>query len=120
GEGSNVQDGSVIHTDPGYKCLIGKNVTVGHMVMLHGCEIGDGSLIGIGSVILNGAKIGKNCIIGAKALVTEGMIVPDGSMVLGSPGKIKKTLSEDEQKMVSFGADHYVKNYKRYKELASY
>ena len=120
GEGSNVQDGSVIHTDPGYKCLIGKNVTVGHMVMLHGCEIGDGSLIGIGSVILNGAKIGKNCIIGAKALVTEGMIVPDGSMVLGSPGKIKKTLSEDEQKMVSFGADHYVKNYKRYKELAAY
>jgi len=120
GEGSNVQDGSVIHTDPGYKCLIGKNVTVGHMAMLHGCEIGDGSLIGIGSVILNGAKIGKNCIIGAKALVTEGMIVPDGSMVLGSPGKIKKTLSEDEQKMVSFGADHYVKNYKRYKELASY
>jgi len=120
GEGSNVQDGSVIHTDPGYKCLIGKNVTVGHMVMLHGCEIGDGSLIGIGSVILNGAKIGKNCIIGAKALVTEGMIVPDGSMVLGSPGKIKKTLSEDEQKMVSFSADHYVKNYKRYKELASY
>jgi len=120
GEGSNVQDGSVIHTDPGYKCLIGKNVTVGHMVMLHGCEIGDGSLIGIGSVILNGAKIGKNCIIGAKALVTEGMIVPDGSMVLGSPGKIKKTLSEDEQKMVSFGANHYVKNYKRYKELASY
>ena len=120
GEGSNVQDGSVIHTDPGYKCLIGKNVTVGHMVMLHGCEIGDGSLIGIGSVILNGAKIGKNCIIGAKALVTEGMIVPDSSMVLGSPGKIKKTLSEDEQKMVSFGADHYVKNYKRYKELASY
>ena len=120
GEGSNVQDGSVIHTDPGYKCLIGKNVTVGHMVMLHGCEIGDGSLIGIGSVILNGAKIGKNCIIGAKALVTEEMIVPDGSMVLGSPGKIKKTLSEDEQKMVSFGADHYVKNYKRYKELASY
>ena len=120
GEGSNVQDGSVIHTDPGYKCLIGKNVTVGHMVMLHGCEIGDGSLIGIGSVILNGAKIGKNCIIGAKALVTEGMIVPDGSMVLGSPGKIKKTLSEDEQTIVSFGADHYVKNYKRYKELASY
>ena len=120
GEGSNVQDGSVIHTDPGYNCLIGKNVTVGHMVMLHGCEIGDGSLIGIGSVILNGAKIGKNCIIGAKALVTEGMIVPDGSMVLGSPGKIKKTLSEDEQKMVSFGADHYVKNYKKYKELASY
>ena len=73
GEGSNVQDGSIIHTDPGYKCIIGKHVTVGHMVMLHCCEIGDGSLIVIGSVVLNGAKIGKNCIIGAKALVTEGM-----------------------------------------------
>ena len=93
GEGSNIQDGSVIHTDPGFKCTIGKYVTVGHMAMLHGCDIGDGSLIGIGSVILNGAKIGKNCIIGSKALVTEGMEVPDGSMVLGIPGKIKKSLS---------------------------
>ena len=70
GEGSNIQDGSVLHTDPGYKCIVGKYVTVGHMVMLHGCEIGDGSLVGIGSVVLNGAKIGKNCIIGAKALIT--------------------------------------------------
>ena len=116
GEGSNIQDGSVIHTDPGYKCLIGKNVTVGHMVMLHGCEIGDGSLIGIGSVVLNGAKIGKNCIIGAKALITEGMEIPDGSMVVGVPGKIKKTLSDDEQKMVSIGAHHYIENYKKYKK----
>ena len=93
GEGSNVQDGAIIHTDPGYACKIGKKVTVGHMAMLHGCSIGDGSLIGIGSVVLNGAKIGKNCIIGSKALVTEGMDVPDGSMVLGIPGKIKKTLT---------------------------
>jgi carbonic anhydrase/acetyltransferase-like protein (isoleucine patch superfamily) len=90
------------------------------MVMLHGCEIGDGSLIGIGSVILNGAKIGKNCIIGAKALVTEGMEIPDGSMVLGIPGKIKKTLNDEEQKMVSLGAHHYIENYKKYKDLASY
>ena len=82
GEGSNVQDGAIIHTDPGYACNIGKKVTVGHMAMLHGCSIGDGSLIGIGSVVLNGAKIGKNCIIGSKALVTEGMDVPDGSMAV--------------------------------------
>ena len=108
GEGSNVQDGAIIHTDPGYACNIGKKVTVGHMAMLHGCSIGDGSLIGIGSVVLNGAKIGRNCIIGSKALVTEGMVVPDGSMVLGIPGKIKKTLTEEEQSVVPLGADHYL------------
>ena len=117
GEGSNVQDGSIIHTDPGFACSIGKNVTVGHMAMLHGCTIGDGSLIGIGSVILNDAKIGKNCIFGSKALITEGMEVPDGSMVLGIPGKIKKTLNEEEQSMVSIGAQHYIENYKKYKKL---
>ena len=83
--------------------------------MLHGCEIGDGSLIGIGSVILNGAKIGKNCIIGAKALVTEGMEVPDGSMVLGMPGKIKKVLTLEEQAIPAINAQHYIENYKRYK-----
>ena len=120
GEGSNVQDGAIIHTDPGFACRIGKKVTVGHMAMLHGCSIGDGSLIGIGSVILNGAKIGKNCIIGSKALVTEGMEVPDGSMVLGIPGKIKKTLTEEEQSIVSLGAEHYIDNYKKYKQLAHY
>ena len=119
GENSNVQDGSVIHTDPGFSCSIGKKVTVGHMAMLHGCTVGDGSLIGIGSVVLNGAKIGKNCIIGSKALVTEGMEVPDGSMVLGIPGKIKKVLSEEEQSVVSIGADHYIENYKKYKRLSS-
>ena len=120
GQGSNVQDGAIIHTDPGFACNIGKKVTVGHMAMLHGCSIGDGSLIGIGSVILNGAKIGKNCIIGSKALVTEGMEVPDGSMVLGIPGKIKKTLTEEEQSIVSLGAEHYIDNYKKYKQLAHY
>ena len=118
GEGSNVQDGAIIHTDPGFACNIGKKVTVGHMAMLHGCSIGDGSLIGIGSVVLNGAKIGKNCIIGSKALVTEGMDVPDGSMVLGIPGKIKKTLTEEEQSVVPLGADHYIDNYKKYKQLS--
>ena len=120
GEGSNVQDGAIIHTDPGFACRIGKKVTVGHMAMLHGCSIGDGSLIGIGSVVLNGAKIGKNCIIGSKALVTEGMDVPDGSMVLGIPGKIKKTLTEEEQSVVPLGADHYIDNYKKYKQLAEH
>ena len=120
GEGSNVQDGAIIHTDPGYACNIGKKVTVGHMAMLHGCSIGDGSLIGIGSVVLNGAKIGRNCIIGSKALVTEGMEVPDGSMVLGIPGKIKKTLTEEEQSVVPLGAEHYIDNYKKYKQLAQY
>ena len=120
GEGSNVQDGAIIHTDPGFACNIGKKVTVGHMAMLHGCSIGDGSLIGIGSVVLNGAKIGKNCIIGSKALVTEGMDVPDGSMVLGIPGKIKKTLTEEEQSVVPLGAEHYIDNYKKYKQLAHY
>ncbi|MDC1008514.1 gamma carbonic anhydrase family protein [Gammaproteobacteria bacterium] len=115
GEGSNIQDNSVIHTDPGFGCTIGKFVTVGHLAMLHGCEIGDGSLIGIGSVILNGAKIGKNCIIGAKALVTEGMEVPDGSMILGMPGKIKKVLTLEEQAIPAINAQHYIENYKRYK-----
>ena len=117
GEGSNVQDGSIIHTDPGFKCTVGKFVTIGHMAMLHGCEIGDGSLIGIGSVILNGAKIGKNCIIGAKALITENMVVPDGSMVLGMPGKIKKQLTEEEQMMPALNAQHYIENYKKYKNI---
>ena len=117
GQGSNVQDGAIINTDPGFPCTIGKNVTVGHLAMLHGCEIGDGSLIGIGSVILNGAKIGKNCIIGSKALVTEGMEIPDGAMVLGIPGKVKKILNEEEQSVVSLGAEHYIQNYKKYKQL---
>ena len=117
GQGSNIQDGAIIHTDPGFSCVIGEKVTVGHMAMLHGCHIGNGSLIGIGSVILNGAKIGKNCIIGSKALVTEGMEIPDGSMVLGIPGKVKKILNDEEQSVLSIGADHYVENYKKYKKL---
>ena len=117
GEGSNVQECSVLHTDMGFPLNIGKHVTIGHKVMLHGCTIGDGSLIGINSVILNGAKIGKGCLIGANALVTEGMEVPDGSMVLGIPGKIKKTLTQEEQSIVSIGAQHYVENYKKYKKL---
>lgn len=114
GAGSNIQDGTVIHADPGFPARIGKRVTVGHNAMIHGCEIGDGSLIGINAVVLNGAKIGKNCLIGANALVTEGMEIPDGSMVLGSPAKIKRSLSEEQQQMLGMNAEHYAQNAKRF------
>ena len=114
GEGSNVQDGSVLHTDVGYPLTIGKHVTIGHLVMLHGCEIGDGSLIGIGSIILNGAKIGKNCLIGAKSLITENKVIPDGSMVMGAPGKVVRELSPEQIAGMQLGSHHYVENWKRY------
>jgi carbonic anhydrase/acetyltransferase-like protein (isoleucine patch superfamily) len=114
GEGTNVQDASVLHTDPGYPLLIGKNVTVGHQVMLHGCSIGDGSLIGIGAVILNGAKIGKHCLVGAGALVTEGKEFPDGSMIIGSPAKAVKALTPEQIASIGEIAGRYVKNAQRY------
>jgi carbonic anhydrase/acetyltransferase-like protein (isoleucine patch superfamily) len=114
GEGSNVQDASVLHTDPGYSLMIGKHVTVGHKVMLHGCHIGDGSLIGIGAVILNGAKIGKNCLVGAGALVTEGKEFPDGSMILGTPAKAVKELTAEQIAGIHDIAGRYVKNAQRY------
>lgn len=114
GEGSNVQDASVLHTDPGYPLIIGKHVTVGHQVMLHGCSIGDGSLIGIGAVILNGAKIGKNCLVGAGALVTEGKEFPDGSMILGTPAKAVKDLTSEQVTGIHDIAGRYVKNAQRY------
>ena len=114
GERSNVQDGSVLHTDVGFPLDIGKDVTIGHKVMLHGCTIGDGSLIGINAVVLNGAKIGKGCLIGANALVTEGMEIPDGSLVMGSPGKIKGELNEDQKMGLIMSAHHYVENSKRF------
>jgi carbonic anhydrase/acetyltransferase-like protein (isoleucine patch superfamily) len=114
GEGSNVQDASVLHTDPGYPLLIGKNVTVGHKVMLHGCNIGDGSLIGIGAVVLNGAKIGKGCLVGAGALVTEGKEFPDGSMIIGSPAKAVKELTPQQIAGINDIAGRYVKNAQRY------
>ena len=118
GENSNVQDGSVLHVDPGMPLTLGKHVTVGHKVMLHGCTVGDGSLVGINSVVLNGAKIGKGCLIGANALITEGMEVPDGSLVLGSPGKIKGELNDDQKQGLLLSAQHYVQNGKRFqKEL---
>ena len=119
GEGSNIQDGSVLHTDHGIPLTIGKGVTVGHKVMLHGCEIGDYSLIGINSVILNGAKIGKHCVIGANALVTENMQIPDGSVVMGSPAKVVKSISEAQKALLEKSAEYYVGNAKRFaKELA--
>ena len=116
GEGSNVQDGAILHTDPGYPLVIGPHVTIGHQAMLHGCEIGEGSLVGIHAIVLNGAKIGKNCIIGANALVTEGKVIPDNSMVLGSPGKVAKTMSDEQAQAIRMGAAHYVKNAQRFKE----
>lgn len=116
GEGSNIQDGAVLHTDPGFTLSLGANVTVGHMAMLHGCEVGDGSLIGIGAVVLNGAKIGKGCLIGANALVPEGMEIPDNSLVVGSPAKIKRTLSEKQVAGLLQNAEHYVENMRRFNE----
>lgn len=120
GENSNIQDACVLHTDPGIPLTIGKNVTVGHKVMLHGCTIGDNSLIGINSVILNGAKIGRNCLIGANSLIPEGKEIPDGSLVMGSPGKVVKTLSPEQQAGLRRSAEVYVENFKRFKlELKS-
>lgn len=114
GEGSNIQDGSVLHTDPGIRLLVGQGVTVGHMAMLHGCTIGDNSLIGIKSVILNGAKIGKNCLIGANALIPEGKAIPDDSLVLGSPGRVVRELGAAEIEGLRRSAEHYVDNMRRY------
>ena len=114
GEGSNVQDGSVLHTDPGYPLKIGKNVTVGHLAMLHGCTIGDNSLIGIGAVILNNAKIGNNCVIGAKSLITENKEIPDNSLVVGSPGRVIRKVTEEETKAIKENAKRYQENWKKY------
>ncbi len=116
GEECNIQDGAVLHTDPGYPMTLGKGVTVGHKAMLHGCNVGDYSLIGINAVVLNGAKIGNHCVIGANALVTENMEVPDGSLVIGSPAKIKRTLSLEKQLALELQAQHYVQNGRRFKQ----
>ena len=108
GAGTNIQDGSVLHVDEGVPLSIGNFVTVGHKVMLHGCTVGEGSLIGMNAVVLNHAIIGKNCLIGANALVTEGMVIPDGSLVLGSPAKVIKHLSEDAIKQMQLGTQSYI------------
>ncbi len=119
GENTNIQDGSILHNDVGIGLTIGKNVTVGHMAMLHGCEIGDNSLIGIGAVIMNRVKIGKNCIIGAKALIPEGKEIPDNSLVMGAPGKIIREVSPEQEQFLLASAAHYVGNWKRYKSELS-
>ena len=116
GANSQLQDGCVVHTDPGHPVILGKDVSVGHMAMLHGCAIGDGSLIGIKSVILNGAKVGRNCLIGANSLIAEGKEIPDGSLVIGSPGKIVRQLSPEEIRNINLFADHYVQKFKRYQK----
>ena len=115
GEGSNIQDGSVMHADHGKPLTVGKHVTVGHMVMLHGCTIGDESLIGIGAVVLNGAKIGKNCLVGAGSLVTEGKEFPDGSMIMGSPAKVVRELTPEQIQGLRLSAQHYIENARRFK-----
>ncbi len=114
GEGSNIQDLSVLHADHGMPLTIGRHVTVGHQVMLHGCTIGDESLIGIGAVVLNGAKIGRNCLVGAGALVTEGKEFPEGSMILGSPAKVVRPLRPEEIEGLRQSAQHYVDNARRF------
>ena len=116
GAGSNVQDGSVLHADEGLPLTIGDNVTVGHQVMLHGCTVGDESLIGIGAIVLNGAKIGKNCLVGAGSLVTEGKQFPDGSMVMGSPAKVVRQLTPEQIEGLRQSAKHYTENATRYRQ----
>ena len=116
GENSNVQDGSVLHTDPGIKLRIGRDCTIGHLVMLHGCEIGDNTLVGIKSVILNRAKIGKNSIVGANSLVTEGKQFPDNVMLMGAPAKVVRELTPQEIQVIQFTSQLYVKNAQRYRE----
>lgn len=116
GERSNVQDGCILHTDPGIPLIIGNGVTVGHRVMLHGCQVGNNSLIGIGSTLLNGSVIGKNCIVGAHSLITEGKEFPDGSLILGSPARVARELSDEEIAHIGWSADIYVENAKRFNE----
>ena len=115
GRGSNVQDGCVLHTDMGYPLTIGADVTIGHQVMLHGCTIGDGSLVGIQAVVLNNARIGRHCLVGAGALVTEGKEFPDGSLIMGSPARVVRQLSPEQFERLRQGAVHYAENAARYR-----
>ena len=114
GEGTNIQDHSVLHTDDRVPLTIGAGVTVGHRAMLHGCTVGDNSLIGIGAVVLNRAVIGRDCLIGAGSLITEGKAIPDRSLVMGAPGKVVRELTDPEVQMLQLSALHYVENWKRY------
>ena len=114
GEESNVQDGAVLHTDPGYPLTVGPRVTIGHQAMLHGCTIGEGSLIGIQAVILNGAQIGRNCLVGAGALVTEGKVFPDGVLILGSPARVARELNPQAIAAMQANTQHYVERAGRF------
>lgn len=114
GARTNIQDGTVVHADEGYPARVGEGVTVGHQAMIHGCTIGDNSLIGIKAVVLNGATIGRNCIIGANALIPEGKEIPDNSLVMGAPGRVKREVTDEEIDGLRWSADHYVENFKRY------
>jgi len=115
GDGSNIQDGAILHTDPGHPCTVGADVTVGHRAILHGCTVGDGALIGMGAVVLNGAVIGRNCLVGANALVTEGKHIPDGSLVIGQPGKVARALSAEEIAGLAHSAENYRANARRFR-----
>jgi carbonic anhydrase/acetyltransferase-like protein (isoleucine patch superfamily) len=114
GEGTNIQDQSMLHTDIGFPLTIGAGCTIGHRVVLHGCTIGDNSLIGIGAVVLNGARIGSNCLIGAGALVTEGKEIPDNSLVMGAPSRVVRNVSDEQAARMRLSALHYIENWKRY------
>jgi carbonic anhydrase/acetyltransferase-like protein (isoleucine patch superfamily) len=116
GRGSNIQDGTVVHADKGFPVTLGDNVTVGHQVVLHGCTVGDGSLIGIQSVLLNGAKIGRNCLVGAGSLVTEGKEFPDGSLIMGRPAKVVRPLTAEQIDGLHRSAEHYVRNARRFRQ----
>ena len=116
GRGSNVQENTFMHIDMGYPLTIGENCTIGHKVMLHGCTIGDNTLIGMGATILNGAKIGKNCLIGACALITENKVIPDGSLVMGAPGKVVREMDEAAIQAITGSALHYQENMRRFRD----
>ena len=114
GENSNVQDGAVMHTDPGLPLTVGRNCTIGHKAILHGCTVGDNTLVGMGAVILNRARIGRNCLIGANALITEGKEIPDNSLVMGQPGKVAGELNDDAIARLTRSAETYVRNWQRF------
>ena len=115
GAGSNIQDNSMVHADPGFPALIGDHVTVGHLVMLHGCIVGDNTLIGMQAVVLNGAKIGRNCIVGAGALIAAGKEFPDGSLIIGNPARVVRELTPEQIADIRVGSDHYMANARRFR-----
>jgi carbonic anhydrase/acetyltransferase-like protein (isoleucine patch superfamily) len=116
GDGTNIQDGTVVHTDPGFPVVIGDRVTIGHMAMIHGCTIGEGTLIGINAVLLNGARIGRNCLIGAKALVTEGMEIPDNALAVGAPAKVIREVTPEHVRRIQTGVQSYIDRAELYRK----